>query len=52
MKVLDVHSNFLGIEEKHSNFDDSKIAILPVPYEHTVSYGGGTKGGPESKPLC
>jgi agmatinase len=47
MKVLDSENNFLAIENKYSNFDDSKIAILSVPYEHTVSYGGGTKYGPK-----
>lgn len=46
MNCLDEHNNFLAIEEKYSNFKDSKIAILSVPYEHTVSYGGGTADGP------
>ncbi len=45
-KTLDNKSNFLGLEKEQSSFETSKIAILPVPYEHTVSYGGGTKGGP------
>lgn len=46
MKTLDINSNFLALEEKDSNFDNSKIAILSAGYEHTVSYGGGTKYGP------
>ena len=47
MKTLDTDNNFLAIEEEYSNLTDSAIVILPVPYEHTVSYGGGTAKGPE-----
>lgn len=46
MKTLGIKSNFLGIEDEHSSYDASKVAILPAPYERTVSYGGGTKTGP------
>lgn len=46
-KTLDIKSNFLGIEKEHSSFDKSKIVILPLPYEKTVSYGRGAKEGPE-----
>ena len=45
-KTLGIKSNFLGIEEEYSSYEKSKIVILPVPYERTVSYGGGTKNGP------
>ncbi len=45
-KTLDIKSNFLGIEKEFSAFDSSRIVIFPIPYEHTVSYGGGTKNGP------
>ena len=48
MKVLDEENNFLAIEEKYSNYEKSQIAILQVPYEHTVSYGGGTKNAPKA----
>ena len=27
---------------------DSRIVLLPVPFEATTSYGGGTAGGPEA----
>ena len=47
-KVLDIKHNFLGIEKQYSTFETSKIVILPAPYEHTVSYGSGTKKGPEA----
>jgi agmatinase len=46
LKTLDVKSNFLGIDEEYCSFERSRIVVLPVPYEHTVSYGPGTKGGP------
>jgi len=41
-------SNFLGIESKYSSYDTSAIVVVPVPYEHTVSYGGGTGRGPRA----
>jgi agmatinase len=37
-----------GGDEAASSFADAKVAILPVPYEATVSYGGGTGRGPEA----
>lgn len=48
IKTVDAKKNFLGIEKQYSSYESSKIAILPVPYEHTVSYGGGTKNGPDA----
>ena len=30
------------------DFDRAHVAILPVPYEGTVSYGRGTAGGPQA----
>ncbi len=47
MKTLNIKSNFLAIEKEYSSFDTSRVVILPVPYERTVSYGGGTNKGPE-----
>lgn len=37
---------FGGVEEMLARYDHSPIAIWPVPLERTVSYGGGTAGGP------
>jgi agmatinase len=48
MQVLNEEKNFLAIEEKISSYENSKIVILPAPYEHTVSYGGGTGDAPEA----
>lgn len=38
--------NFLGLEERFTDFDRSKVLILPVPYEQTTTYGSGAKNGP------
>jgi agmatinase len=40
--------NFLGLDEKASDFDAARVVILPVPYEATTSYGGGTANGPRA----
>ena len=38
--------NFGGIEdEQYSSFENSRILVLPVSYEGTVSYGTGTADG-------
>jgi agmatinase len=46
MKTLNINKNFLAIEDKYSNYKDSKVVMLPVPYEATTSYGKGTGKGP------
>jgi len=38
--------NFLGLDEESTDFASSRVVILPVPYEATTSYGGGTSRGP------
>lgn len=48
LRTLGIKSNFLALEDRYSSFDASKVVILPAPYEHTVSYGGGTKRGPQA----
>jgi|WetSurMetagenome_2_1015567.scaffolds.fasta_scaffold142377_2 agmatinase len=48
MKTLGIEENFLGIEDEYSGYEHSKIVVIPAPYEHTVSYGGGTKNGPSA----
>lgn len=48
MQTLDIENNFLAIEEEYSNLQDSQIAIISAPYEHTVSYGGGAGLGPSA----
>lgn len=40
--------SFLGLPAADARFGDAPIAILPVPYETTVSYMGGTRFGPRA----
>jgi agmatinase len=39
------HDNFLGLDTAHSAFETARVLILPLPFEATVSYGGGTQHG-------
>jgi agmatinase len=39
---------FGGLEPERSDFSNSKVLIWPVPFEKTVSYGLGTREGPEA----
>jgi agmatinase len=48
MKTLGGYSNFLGLEKKYSEYAASHIVVVPAPYEHSVSYGGGTRSGPKA----
>ncbi|MEX0879578.1 MAG: agmatinase [Thermoanaerobaculia bacterium] len=41
-----LYSNFLGIPPEENTLEKSRVVILPVPYERTVSYGPGTRNGP------
>jgi agmatinase len=40
--------NFLGLEGEAGTWDRAGVVILPVPYEATVSYQGGTRLGPQA----
>ena len=39
---------FLGLDEAASGFAPARAVLLPVPYEATTSYGGGTRLGPRA----
>jgi len=41
-----VPDNFLGLSAKHSDYDGARFAVLPVPYDSTTCYQGGTRHGP------
>src|SRR5919199_3583366 len=41
-------ANFLGLDAAHSDFELSKVVVLPIPYELTTSYGQGTRQGPRA----
>lgn len=38
--------SFLGLSEEEASYPEARVAVLPVPYGGTVSYGGGTESGP------
>src|SRR5206468_1376120 len=37
-----------GLEPEFSDLDRARCAILPVPYDFTTSYQGGTRSGPRA----
>jgi agmatinase len=39
-------NNFGLLEPEASDYETSRVAVLPVPFERTTSYGKGTLGGP------
>lgn len=41
-------NNFGDVEKEFSDFEKSRVVILPVPYEATTTYGKGTKEGPKA----
>jgi agmatinase len=40
--------NFLGLDPEDCDPRRAAVLILPVPYEATVSFGGGTRHGPQA----
>ncbi len=40
--------NFLGLEGDIASYDGAKVVVLPIPYEATVSFGQGARGGPRA----
>jgi N1-aminopropylagmatine ureohydrolase len=45
--MTEPRGNFLGLPDEWSDFGRSRVVILPLPYEHTTSYGRGTARAPE-----
>jgi agmatinase len=41
-------TNFGGLEGEFADFDRAAIAVLPVPYDFSTSYQGGTRWGPRA----
>jgi agmatinase len=37
---------FLGLDEQEADFDRAKVLLLPVAYDHTSSYGTGSRKAP------
>ena len=40
--------NFAGLEADYSALETSRVAVLPVPYDFSTSYQGGTRWGPNA----
>jgi len=40
--------NFGGLEPEHASLERSKLVVLPVPYDFSTSYQGGTRWGPRA----
>ncbi len=40
--------NYFGLEAEYASQDNAAVAIVPVPYELTTSYGKGTELGPQA----
>src|SRR5579883_81467 len=40
--------SYFDLPEEYSSQESSRVAIVPVPYEATTSYGKGTKNGPKA----
>ncbi len=43
---------FLDVDAMTPSIKDSKFVFVPIPYERTVSYGGGTAKGPQAVLDC
>lgn len=41
-------STFLELEPEYGQYKTSKFVVVPCPHEATVSYGAGTKKGPQA----
>ena len=48
MNYIKFPKNFLEIPDSLSNYETSKVAILPIPYEKTTTYIKGTANGPRA----
>lgn len=40
--------NFGGLEDEHAAFEGARAVVLPVPYDFSTSYQGGTRWGPRA----
>ena len=43
-----VPSNFLALPEEQSRLSDSRVVVLPVPYDSTTSFKTGARDGPKA----
>jgi len=43
-----VPGSFLGLEPSHCDYKRARFAVLPIPYDSTVSFQVGTRNGPRA----
>ena len=43
-----IPDNFLGLDAASSDYRNARYAVLPIPYDGTVSYQVGTRNGPRA----
>ena len=48
MNHIKFPNNFAELEDDVSNYETSKVVILPIPYEKTTTYIKGTSKGPQA----
>ncbi len=48
MKKNNTPDNFCGLSRRHSNYKDSAIVILPVPFDKTSTWMKGSSKGPQA----
>ena len=48
MNYIKFPNNFAEISDEYSSYANSKVVILPFPYEKTTCYVKGTEKGPDA----
>lgn len=48
MEIIKSPNNFLEVPDEHSDYKNSKVIVLPFPYEKTTCYIKGTEKGPDA----
>jgi agmatinase len=48
MNYIKFPENFAELDDEISNYETSKVVILPLPYEKTTTYMKGTRNGPSA----
>jgi len=48
MKPARLHRTFLVLDPAENTYAQSRFALLPIPYDATVSFQNGTRRGPEA----
>ncbi|OGQ35301.1 MAG: agmatinase [Deltaproteobacteria bacterium RIFCSPHIGHO2_12_FULL_43_9] len=46
--LININNNFLDLPPELSTYGSSRVAVLPIPFEKSVSYGGGASKGPDA----